>query len=72
MFLTDLLSSTHVNVSGFFPDDYVESPALFKRKYSWVTESTKGDVVDWNKRVQCLFLQQKLPIQMTAIYRPGV
>ena len=29
---SDLLSTTHVNVSGFFPDDYVESPSLFKRK----------------------------------------
>ena len=28
----DLLSSTKVNVTGLFPDDYVESPALFKRK----------------------------------------
>jgi hypothetical protein len=27
----DLLSSSLVNVSGFFPLDYVESPALFKR-----------------------------------------
>ena len=27
----DLLSSSKVNVSGFFPLDYVESPALFKR-----------------------------------------
>ena len=27
----DLLSSSHVNVSGFFPDDYNESPGLFKR-----------------------------------------
>lgn len=27
----DYLSSTKVNVSGFFPDGYVESPALFKR-----------------------------------------
>ena len=29
---SDLLSSTMVNVSGFFPDDFVESPSLFKRK----------------------------------------
>lgn len=28
----DLLTSTKVNVSGFFPDDFVESPSLFKRK----------------------------------------
>jgi hypothetical protein len=28
----DLLSSTTVNVTGLFPDDYVESPSLFKRK----------------------------------------
>jgi len=27
----DYLSSSGVNVSGFFPDDYVESPSLFKR-----------------------------------------
>lgn len=27
----DLLHTTYVNVSGFFPDDFVESPALFKR-----------------------------------------
>jgi hypothetical protein len=27
----DYLSSTKVNVSGFFPDGFVESPALFKR-----------------------------------------
>ena len=27
----DLLSSSKVNVSGFFPIDYVESPSLFKR-----------------------------------------
>jgi len=27
----DLLSSTQINVTGFFPDDFVESPALFKR-----------------------------------------
>eukprot|EP00039_Didymoeca_costata_P022265 m.4160 g.4160 ORF g.4160 m.4160 type:complete len:369 (-) comp2909_c0_seq1:32-1138(-) len=27
----DLLSTTKENVSGFFPDNYVESPALFKR-----------------------------------------
>ena len=27
----DLLSSSKVNVSGFFPDDYNESPGLFKR-----------------------------------------
>lgn len=28
----DLLSSAHVGVGSFFPDDYVESPSLFKRK----------------------------------------
>lgn len=28
----DLLNSTQVNVSGWFPDDFVESPSLFKRK----------------------------------------
>jgi hypothetical protein len=28
----DLLNSTQVNVSGLFPDDFVESPSLFKRK----------------------------------------
>ena len=27
----DLLSSAHVNVSDFFPDDFIESPQLFKR-----------------------------------------
>ena len=27
----DYLTSTKVNVSNFFPDDYVESPSLFKR-----------------------------------------
>jgi hypothetical protein len=28
----DLLNSTQVNVTGFFPDDFVENPILFKRK----------------------------------------
>ena len=28
----DLLGTTEVNVTGFFPDDFVESPSLFKRK----------------------------------------
>ena len=28
----DLLTSTKVNVTGLFPDDFVESPSLFKRK----------------------------------------
>eukprot|EP00040_Diaphanoeca_grandis_P016272 m.83882 g.83882 ORF g.83882 m.83882 type:complete len:395 (+) comp25683_c0_seq1:126-1310(+) len=28
----DFMTSTKINVSGFFPDDYVESPSLFKRK----------------------------------------
>ena len=28
----DLLTSSKVNVSGFFPDDFVESPSLFKRR----------------------------------------
>jgi len=28
----DLLNSSRVNVSSFFPDDFVESPSLFKRK----------------------------------------
>lgn len=30
--LQDLLSSSKVNVTGLFPDDFVESPSLFKRK----------------------------------------
>ena len=30
----DLLGTTKINVTGFFPDDFVESPSLFKRK-SW-------------------------------------
>lgn len=28
----DLLGTSEVNVTGFFPDDFVESPSLFKRK----------------------------------------
>jgi beta-xylosidase len=28
----DLLSTTRVNVTGLFPDDFVESPSLFKRE----------------------------------------
>lgn len=32
----DLLSSSKVNVTGFFPDSYNESPGLFKRGSTYI------------------------------------